>query len=176
MSSNKTLFLEVLGSVSTFFESEGFVSHPVYASGWEPANQAYEASLIRLGPPGYIDQLNVNFSPSSRAFRIFVNRSKNSLGIDDLDDIVFDAHTWTESWLYSPFDEYLLMSGSAWNTFSIRNNFRLDRRRAANLHTEAQRLAGAIIRNSRYLIDALRGNYRGRLVAISHYDIKRPDI
>ena len=99
---NKKLFFSVLKQVATLCRPEGFVEHPTYVSAWEPGNQAYQATLIRLGASDFIDQFNVSFYPSWRSFRFDVKRSANSFGVRTLEDIPRDAGQWTDCWLYQP--------------------------------------------------------------------------
>lgn len=174
MKPNKKLFFDVLKSVSADCEAEGFVGHPAYISAWEPTNQAYEATLIRSDFSKFIDQLNVSFYPSWKSFRFHVTRSQNLFGINDIEDIPTDAGEWSDCWLYEPFDEYELMSGTAWNIFSIKNFFGVSKREPLNVEAEAYKVCTAFRRNSKFLFDALRGNYHGRFVSIEHYEIERP--
>ena len=174
MKPNKNLFFDVLKRVASDCESEGFVEHPAYVSAWEPANQAYEATLIRSDVSDFIDQLNVSFYPSWHSFRFHINRSVNPFGIKTIDDVPTDAGEWTDCWLYHPFEEYLLNSGTAWNVFSIKNDFKVSKRKPMNVEAETLKVCAAFERNSVFLFNALRGNYRGRLVDVQHYKIERP--
>lgn len=175
MNNNKKLFFDVLKQVATRCRSEGFVEHPSYVSAWEPGNQAYEATLIRLSASDFIDQFNVSFFPSWHSFRFDVTRSANSLGIKALEDVPQDAGQWTDRWLYQPFDEYLLMSGRAWNVFSVRNHFKVSKRKPLDVELEAFKVCQEFDRNSKFLFSALAGDYSGRLVDVRHYEIERPD-
>lgn len=171
---NKKLFFSVLKQVATLCRPEGFVEHPTYVSAWEPGNQAYQATLIRLGASDFIDQFNVSFYPSWRSFRFDVKRSANSFGVRTLEDIPRDAGQWTDCWLYQPFDEYLLKSGRAWNVFSIKSNFEVSKRKPVDVELEAHKVCRNFKRNSKFLFDALAGDYHGRLVDVRHYEIERP--
>lgn len=175
MKPNKKLFFDVLKQVATRCHPEGFVEHPAYVSGWEPGNQAYEATLIRLASSDFVDQFNLSFYPSWSSFRFDVKRSANSFGIKAIEDIPDDAGEWTNCWLYQPFDEYLLMSGRAWNIFSIRNHFRVSKRKPLNVETQTLKICREFERNSKFLFGALAGDYCGRLVDIRHYEIERPE-
>ncbi|UWP94360.1 hypothetical protein K3X48_08875 [Aliiroseovarius crassostreae] len=174
MKPNKKLFFDVLKQVEIRCHREGFVEHPAYVSAWEPGNQAYEATLIRFGGSDIIDQFNMSFYPSWNSFRFDVKRSFNLFCVKGIEDIPQDAGEWTDRWLYQPFDEYLLMSGRAWNIFSIRNDFRVSKRKPLNVVSETHKVCREFERNSTFLFDALAGDYRGRLVDITHYEIERP--
>lgn len=174
MKPNKKLFVDVLNRVATRCQVEGFVEHPAYVSAWEPANQAYQATFIRLDASDFIDQFNVSFYPSWHSFRFDIKRSPNSFGINTLEDVPTNAGRWTDCWLYQPFDEYLLNSGRAWNIFSIRNDFRISKRKPLNVEVEARKICQEFERNSKFLFDALDGRYHGRLVDVQHYEIERP--
>jgi len=76
--------------------------------------------------------------------------------------------------LYHPFDEYLLNSGSAWNVFSIKSDFKMSKRKSMKVEAETLKMCTVFERNSVFLFNALRGSYRGRLVDIKHYKIERP--
>lgn len=174
MKPNKKLFFDVLNQVAARCRAEGFVEHPAYVSAWESANQAYQATLIRLVAPVFIDQFSVSFYPSWRSFRFEVKRSANSFGIKTLEDVPQDAGQWTDCWLYEPFDEYLLKSGRAWNVFSIKNDFEVSKRRPLDVERETRRVCQEFERNSKFLFDALDGDYLGRLVDVRHQEIERP--
>ncbi|MFC4669680.1 hypothetical protein ACFO5X_14040 [Seohaeicola nanhaiensis] len=175
MKPNKTLFFDVLKHVASVCRSEGFVEHPSYVSAWEPANQAYQATLIRLSASDHIDQFNVSFLPSGHSFRFDVNRSANSFGIKSLEDIPQEAGKWTDCWLYRPRDQYMLMNGRAWNVFSIKLDFKVSKRKPLDVETETLKVCRDFDRNSKFLFSALSGDYHGRLVAVRHYEIARPE-
>ncbi len=96
-------------------------------------------------------------------------------GIKTIEDVPHNAGEWTDCWLYQPFDEYLLMSGRAWNTFSIKNHFRVSKRKPLNVEKQSLKVFREFERNSSFLFDALAGRYRGRLVIVRHYEIERPE-
>ena len=174
MKPNKKLFFSVVEQVSAACRPEGFVEHPTYVSGWEPANQAYEASLIRLLNAEFIDQLEICFYPSLRSFSFDVTRIANSFGFTSVDDIPQDAGLWTESWLYQPFDRYSLLSGQKWNPFSQLLQFRIGKRQPIDVDAEAAKISQRFERNSKYLYGALSGTYKGQMVHVAHYEIERP--
>lgn len=174
MKPTKKLFFNVVERVEQHCLSKGFVGHPAYDAAWEPANQAYEASLIRSDVSDVIDQLNISFYPSLSAFRFNVQRSDKTFEIKSIDNIPNDAGAWTEHWLYHPFDEYSLLNGTAWNIFSHSLDFKVRKQEPLNVEAEALKVFTAFKRNSVFLFDALEGNYRGRLVEVRHYAIQRP--
>ena len=174
MKPNKKLFFDVLERVAALSVPEGFVPLPAYVSGWEPENQAYQATLIRSDISEYIDQLNVAFHPAWKAFRFTVNRSRNSYGFNDLSDLPDEAGEWTGLWLYQPYDEYALLSGSSWNIFSTHLDFRVGKGKSFSAEIAAAKVCTEFERNSAFLHEALRGKYSGRLVQVSHYEIQRP--
>lgn len=173
MKPNKKLFFDVLKRVARHCEPEGFVDHPTYVSAWEPANQAYEATLIRSDVSDFIDQLNVSFYPSRPTFRFEVNRSVNSLGINSIDDLPTDAAEWTDCWLYQPFERYILCNYSPWNPLYMDRGFKVNKLKPPKLETI--KICTAFERNSTFLFEALKGNYRGRSVRVEHHEIERPD-
>lgn len=175
MKPHKKLFFDVLKRVARHCESEGFVDHPVYGSAWEPANQAYQATLIRSDVSNFIDQLNVSFYPSSSAFEFEVNRSVNSLGINSVDELPNDAGDWTDCWLFRPYDQYSLGNYSAWNIFHIDRGFRVSKREPIDVEAETLKVCSSFERNSVFLFDALKGNYNGRSVRVTHHKIERPN-
>ncbi len=174
MKPNKKLFFDVLKQAATRCRAEGFVEHPAYVSAWEPGSQAYEATLIRLVASDFIDQFNVSFYPSWHSFRFDIIRSANSFGIKTLEDVPQVAEQWTDCWLYEPIDEYLLNSGRAWNVFSIKNDFKVSKRKPLDVELETRKVCQEFERNSKFLFDALDGDYLGRLVDVCHYEIERP--
>ncbi|WP_282047943.1 hypothetical protein [Sulfitobacter mediterraneus] len=173
MKPNKKLFFDVLKRVAKHCESEGFVDHPAYGSAWEPANQLYQATLIRSDVSDFIDQLNVSFCPSSLAFEFEVNRSLNSFGINSIYGIPTDAGEWTDCWLYQPFERYILCNYGPWNPLYMDRGFKVNKRKPPK--PETNKICTAFERNSTFLFEALKGNYKGRSVRVEHHEIERPN-
>lgn len=175
MRPNKKLFFEVVRRVALYCEPHGFVAHPSYAPGWEAANQAYQAELMQTDMSEFIVQLQVTFYPSWSEYRIGANRSKNTFGYRSVKDIPTDAGTWTDTWLYQPFDEFSLSAALPWWNPFARSPFQVSRRKPLNIEKEADKLSAAFERNAHFLFDAIKGEYDGRMVDVRHYEIQRPD-
>ena len=173
MPPSKQVFQGVCQGISELFEPEGFTSHPAYQPSWVPGNQRHEFYLIRRDLSRDVDQLQLSLSPAERTFRVQIMRSVNSFGITDLFGIPLGG-AWTERWLYAPYTEYLLLSGSKWCPFSQRAGFGYRRRDLDEPRALAERITSAIGRNSPYLLNALRGEYRGRFVMVKKYAISPP--
>ncbi|NVO28473.1 hypothetical protein HJ526_13655 [Donghicola sp. C2-DW-16] len=173
MRPNKKLFLGLIDRLVPLVQKEGFYAHPAYRSEWEPSNQAYEASFLRLSE-GVVDQFELMLWPSDRSVHFHVMQSRNLAGVNSIADIGLDAGAWTDRWLYLPFVEYSLRSGHLWNPFSNLNDFKIKKGFEADTDAEADRLIRAYARNASYLMRALRQEYRGQRVGVIPYDMKRP--
>lgn len=171
---NKKLFLEVVRRVGLFCEPYGFVAHPCYPSAWEPANQAYQASLFHSDVSEFIVQLEIGFYPSQASFGISATKSKSDFGFSSVADVPAVAGDWTELWLYQPFDEFSLSGSSPWNPFS-KNHFKVSKRKPLNVDKEASKVCAAFERNAHFLFQAIKGEYGGRMVTRTHYEIQRPE-
>lgn len=172
MKPNKKLFHDVSEAVAALCAPEGFVEHPLYPTGWEATNQAYQHSLIPSDLSTHIDQLEMSFMPVDRAFRFVVTRSDNVFGFKDLADLPTDPRHWTDMWLHQPFTEYQLVGGPRWALLAMGRPFQLRPRDLQDTDSAAAKIIAAFRGNARYLFDALRGHPQGRRVAVSAYDVK----
>jgi len=172
MKANKHLFLNVSGAVTDLCKPEGFVEHPLYPTGWEAANQAYQKSLIRTDLSQHVDQFEVSFFPNIREFRFAITRFDNVFGLKDLADLPADAGDWTDMWLRQPFTEYQLFPGTRWHLLVGHRPFRLRRRDLQDADKAVEKIVQAFAKNARDLFDALCGHYRGRRVQVRAYDMR----
>ncbi|MDX8346726.1 hypothetical protein SLH49_01895 [Cognatiyoonia sp. IB215446] len=173
MKANKHLFLSVSDAVADLWKPEGFVEHPVYPTGWEAANQAYQKSLICTDLAPHIDQLEMSFFPKDRAFRFAITRSENVFGINDLVDLPAVVGDWTDMWLHQPFTEYQLCGGTRWDLLLGRQPFRLRRHDLQDVDKAGEKIVRAFAKDASYLFGALRGDYQGRRVLVRAYDMRR---
>ncbi len=172
---SKQIFLTVFDAVSTLGKAHGFGPHPLYPTGWEPANQAYQGSLICPYVADQVDQFEVALYPAGRTFRFDIIRSANSFGLTGLADLPADAGDWTDMWLHRPYTQYHLKAGKIWHPFAVGRPFRLKPQDLIDVDKAVGKIMKAFAANAQYLFDALHGDYRGRLVNVIRYDVTPPE-
>lgn len=170
---NKGLFLKVVSRFAEQSSNEGFEPHPAYPDAvWEPSNQDYEYERIRIDAD-HIDQLGLSFAPQLRTFFLRVDRRENTLNIRRVSEVPTDPHVWLDRTLNQPYRQFQLHPQQGWFP-SNRTGLTLREREIQDIEVGAQRAIDVLIRDSRYLFDALRDAYAGRFIKIVDYNIKRP--